>query len=92
MAMNSRDKAVDAIQRGREATNALAIVSPFINEMVSQTVQLMTNQYRAGEATPEFLLGKTAEISALFALISALEGIHRQGIAASQMEFGNAKN
>lgn len=87
---STRDQNLIKIEEARRASAIFGITHTYVNEVISRTVHQMVSGYRNGSASYEFLLGKTAEITALMNLLSDLEASQRKGSEAAKKEFGNA--
>lgn len=79
------------IQEGRQAVQLAGILGPYIEDQMEIKVRQMAGLYRAGQATPDKLLGLTAEVSCLLGLLSDLNSKARRGDIAANKEMGNAK-
>lgn len=86
----NRDKRLEVIERGKASAITESIVRPLIEEQVDKKIHAMVNLYRNGGLTFELLVGSVGEISALYSLLSTLEGDQRLAIGAADEEY-NAK-
>lgn len=73
--------------KAQDASLIHSLVLPFVNDKVTQHVQMLVALYRGKIYTHDQLLGMVAEISALLSLISDLEVQIRQGDIAAEKEF-----
>lgn len=80
----STDDDLDAVQDSREAALALSILRPLVSKQIKNITTLLISEYRSGGATLESLIGRTAEMSALTALLENLEVTFRQGERAME--------
>lgn len=88
--MVNRDHNHELMERAKEASLTHSVVIPFVNDKITQHVQMMVALYRGGKYTHDQLLGLVAEIAALMALVSDLEAQVRQGDIAAEREFRDA--
>lgn len=78
------------IERGKEAILVESVVAPLIQKRVDTIISHMVAMYRGGDIDHDRLVGKVAEITAMYNLISDLESVQRQGDIAAEKEFGSA--
>lgn len=91
--ITSRDEHLQRMETGRQATIISGLVKPYIDNKIASIVHEMAGAYRNREATHDFLLGRTAEITALLNMMSDLERAYKLGVKASHQELGgNAKD
>lgn len=88
--MANRDRNHELMERAKDASLIHSAILPFINDKVTQHVQMMVALYRGKQFTHDQLLGIVAEISALLSLTTDLENQVRQGDIAAEREFKNA--
>lgn len=79
----------NTIEMGKEAAFIEAVVLPYIEDIIAQNIQQMVGHYRGNQASFAFLLGKTAEISALRTLQSSLESKQVRGDIAAEKEYAS---
>lgn len=89
VSITTREGNLNRMHEGRHATVIAGLVKPYIDNKVTLLVHEMCNAYRSREATHEFLLGKTAEVTALLNLMADLERAYKLGVNASKQEIGN---
>jgi len=78
------------MQDAEEASALLGVISPLISDQVNSNLNLLVAHYRGADLKHDVMVGKVAEISALLAVLSEMEGRVRAGARASEREFGNA--
>ena len=86
----TQDDRLLRMEHGRQATIISGLVKPYVDSKISFLVQEMAAKYRTGEANHDFLLGRTAEITALLNMMSDLERLYKVGVKAANQELGNA--
>lgn len=69
----------------------LSAIDEMVNRRVATYTQHLMAFYRSGGATHEALLGKVAEITAMFDLLQDLQAQVRRGEIAAQKEYGDGR-
>jgi len=82
---------LEKIERGRDASLMGGIVKPYIDEKVTIQIRRLVQLYRGGQYTHDMLVGGIAHIAGLLMLLEDLEAIYRQGVVASEKEFGDGR-
>lgn len=80
----SADQAIERMHRGREATVASGLLRPMVDAEIQRVTARLCNEYAAGTASHDLLVGGIAEITALRRLMADLERIHNKGVAAAE--------
>jgi hypothetical protein len=79
------------MEAGNVASTIESIVAPYVGEVMTRKVKLLTGAYRSDTLTHDKMVGMIAEISAMECLISDLQNAQQQGVVASQQEYGDGK-
>lgn len=87
----TRDHNIERIAKGREAAIMAGLLKPLIDRKISEHLIALVTRYRSGDITHDGLVGGIAAISAFMGILSELETIQKQGIAAHAHEVNNAK-
>lgn len=83
--------AEERIQRGREATVALGMTEPFINDMIGGHLNTLVSCVRGNSATFEKLMFGVSSISALMQLRDRLAVEADRGDSEAAKEYGHGK-